>query len=224
MFSHSFIIVLQDLGKYPGHGQENWPELTLKYSFKTRFSPTGRPGARTGPGWRKNMGRKNPVWPGDLANPVKNSVATRWVLFFTKTMSFWFFLKKKSWPGRPDDPVKTQNLSLGPDQPLGVIIFGLVRFLSKKITKPKNFKKNRNRFKPTGFSSVRFFWTKTGSNRFGSVFFWFFLFGFDSVQFFRFQSYKTKIEPNRTICLFKILIGFFSRFGFFDYFFFVFLV
>jgi len=56
-----------------------------------------------------------------------------------------------------------------------VIIFGSVRFLSKKITKLKYFffeKKNRNRVKPTGFGSVRFgfFRAKTGSNRFGSVF------------------------------------------------------
>jgi len=57
-----------------------------------------------------------------------------------------------------------------------VIIFGSVRFLSKKVTKPKFFflkkkpKPNRNRVKPTGFGSVRFFRAKTGSNRFGSVF------------------------------------------------------
>jgi len=55
-----------------------------------------------------------------------------------------------------------------------VIIFGSVRFLSKKVTKPKLFflkkKPNRNRVKPTGFGSVRFFRAKTGSNRFGSVF------------------------------------------------------
>jgi len=144
-------------------GQENWPELTLKYNFKTRFSPTGRSGAGTGPGWRKNIRRKNPVWPGDLANPVKNSVATRWVLFFTKTMSFWFFFLKKSWPGRSDDPVKTQNLSLGPDQPLGVIIFGLVRFLSKKSNQTKKILK-----KP---KSVQ---TETGSNQPISVRFSFF--------------------------------------------------
>jgi hypothetical protein len=61
--------------------------------------------------------------------------------------------------------------------PIGVIIFCSVQFLLKKVTKPK-FKKNQNRFKPTGFGSVRFFWTKTGSNWFGSVFrfgsvFWF---------------------------------------------------
>ena len=58
---------------------------------------------------------------------------------------------------------------------IGVIIFGSVWFLSKKVTKLKYFffeKKNRNRVKPTGFGSVRFgfFRAKTGSNRFGSVF------------------------------------------------------
>jgi hypothetical protein len=55
---------------------------------------------------------------------------------------------------------------------LGVIICGSVWFLLKKITKLKLKKKqkNRNWFKPTGFSSVRFFRTKTGSNRFDSVF------------------------------------------------------
>jgi hypothetical protein len=59
--------------------------------------------------------------------------------------------------------------------------FGSV-FIKKKITKPNFFykKPNRNRFKPTGFGSVRLFRTKTGSNRFGSVFSglaWFFQFG-----------------------------------------------
>jgi len=50
-----------------------------------------------------------------------------------------------------------------------VIIFGSVRFLSKKVTKQKYFflkkkpKPNRNRVKPTGFGSVRFFRAKTGS-------------------------------------------------------------
>ena len=59
-----------------------------------------------------------------------------------------------------------------------MIIFGSVRFLSKKVTKPKFFffekkpKPNRNRVKPAGFGSVQFgfFRAKTGSNRFGSVF------------------------------------------------------
>jgi hypothetical protein len=87
-----------------------------------------------------------------------------------------------------------------------VIIFGSVRFLSKKVTKPKFFfekkpKPNRNRVKPTGFGSVRFFRAKTGSNRFGSFFFWFFV-GFGSVRFFQFFSYKT--EPAG---FFKNLIG-----------------
>jgi len=81
-----------------------------------------------------------------------------------------------------------------------------------------------------------FFWTKNGSNRFCSVFqfglifpdlaqFFFWLgfarffsglarvfFGFGSV--FRFQTYKT--EP---VGFFNILIGFFSQFEFFYYFF-----
>jgi len=123
--------------------------------------------------------------------------------------------------------------------------FGSVRFLSKKVTKPKFFfwKKNRNRVKPTGFGSVRFgfFRAKTGSNRFGSVFsvlarffrfgsvfpvwlgfgsvFFPFFVGFGSVWFFRFFAYKT--EPAGS---FKNLIGFFFQFGFFGYFFFGFLV
>ena len=62
----------------------------------------------------------------------------------------------------------------------------------------------------TDFGSVRFFRTKTGSNRFGSVFsVWLGLLGFGSVffqffsawvwfgsvRFFWFQVYKTKTEP-----------------------------
>jgi hypothetical protein len=43
---------------------------------------------------------------------------------------------------------------------IGVIIFNLVRFLLKKINKPNNFLKKRNRFKPTSFSLVWFFITK----------------------------------------------------------------
>jgi hypothetical protein len=76
-------------------------------------------------------------------------------------------------------------------------------------------KKNRNRVKPTGFGSVRFFREKTSSNRFGLVFpvlarfFWFwlgfsglarfffrFFVGFGSVLFF---AYKTETEPNRPV-------------------------
>jgi len=107
---------------------------------------------------------------------------------------------------------------------IGVIIFGSVRFLSKKVTKPKLFflkkkpKPNRNRVKPTGFGSVQFFRVKTGSNRFGSVFpvllgffglarFFFLIFcrfRFGSVWFFWFFVYKT--EPAG---FFKNLIGFF---------------
>jgi hypothetical protein len=111
-----------------------------------------------------------------------------------------------------------------------VIIFGSVRFLSKKVTKPKLFffwKKNRNRVKPTGFGLVRFFREKTGSNRFGSVFLVlarfsrFFRFG--SVFFrYRFGFLLIKPEPNRTgrfFQKFNRFNQFFFRFGFFGYFF-----
>jgi hypothetical protein len=95
---------------------------------------------------------------------------------------------------------------------LGVIIFGSVLFLSKKVTKPKFFFKKKpkpgqtdrfrfgsvfygkNRFKPVwlGFSRFsRFF-------RFGSVFFWVF-FSFGSVRVFRFSAYKTETEPKRPV-------------------------
>jgi hypothetical protein len=68
-------------------------------------------------------------------------------------------------------------------------LFGLV--FIKKSNQTEIFKKKKqNRFKSTGFSSVRFFWTKTGLAwffQFGSVFsVWlgffsgFFRFGFSS--------------------------------------------
>jgi hypothetical protein len=89
----------------------------------------------------------------------------------------------------------------------------------------KKPKPNRNRVKPTGFGSVRFFREKTGSNQFGSVFlvlarfsrFWlgFFRFGSVLARFFRFGlvffrffvgfgsvrffAYKTETEPNRPV-------------------------
>ena len=109
---------------------------------------------------------------------------------------------------------------------VGVIIFGLVRFLSKKVTKLKFFflkKKTETEPKPGQTDRFRFgsvfFRAKTGSNRFGSVFlvlarfsrFWlgfsvwlcFFLvfcwFRFGSVRFFQFFGYKTETEPNRPV-------------------------
>jgi hypothetical protein len=122
---------------------------------------------------------------------------------------------------------------------VGVIIFGSVRFLSKKVTKPKFFflkKKNRNRVKPNGFGSVRFFRAKTGSNRFDSVFSVWLGFGsvfpiwlgfFSSflsisVRFFWFFVYKTETEPAGFLKKLIGFIGFFFRFGFFGYFFFQF--
>ena len=95
-------------------------------------------------------------------------------------------------------------------------LFGLISIKKKNQTKIIIFLK-----KPKPVQTDRFrFWffrTKTGSNRFGSVFsVWlsFFRFGFCSVRFFRFQAYKTK-----PVSFFKILIGFFSWFGFFFVFF-----
>jgi len=71
-----------------------------------------------------------------------------------------------------------------------VIIFGLVQFLSKKVTKSKFFlKKNRNRVKLTGFGSVWFFREKTGLAwffSFGSIFSVWLGFGSGWLSFFRF--------------------------------------
>jgi hypothetical protein len=100
-----------------------------------------------------------------------------------------------------------------------VIIFGSVRFLSKKVTKPKFiFKKKKPKPGQTDwFRFGLFFRVKTGSNRFGSFFpvlarfsrFWLGFFRFGSVFFrffvvsvrfgsiFWFVVYKT--EPNRPV-------------------------
>jgi hypothetical protein len=84
---------------------------------------------------------------------------------------------------------------------LGVIIFGSVRFLSKKITKLNFFflkkkpKPNRNRVKPTGFGSVRFFRKKPVQTGLARVFrFWL---GFFPVSV-RFGFSVIKPKPNRT--------------------------
>ena len=82
---------------------------------------------------------------------------------------------------------------------IGVIIFGSVRFLSKKITKMKFFFEK----KPKLVQIDRFRFDFLGQNRFKPV--WLGFFDLGSVQF----------------VFFKILIGlvgFFSRFGFFSFF------
>jgi hypothetical protein len=75
--------------------REGIHSIVLKPGPARRVDPgPGRPGAGTGPGWRKNRGRKNPVWPGGSTRwPGKTRWQTRWLLFFffTKTTSFWFF-------------------------------------------------------------------------------------------------------------------------------------
>ena len=71
---------------------------------------------------------------------------------------------------------------------VGVIIFGSVWFLSKKVTKPNFFfeKKNRNRVKPTGFGSVRFGFLGQKPVQTGLARFFRFWLGF--LGFFRFGS------------------------------------
>jgi hypothetical protein len=108
-----------------------------------------------------------------------------------------------------------------------MIISGSARFLLKKsiqteifLKKPKPVQTDRFRFGP-----VRFFRTKTGSNRFDSIFSVLarFFFGLGLIRFFWFQAYKTETEP---VCFFKILIGLISFFHgsvFFGYFFYGFL-
>jgi hypothetical protein len=73
-------------------------------------------------------------------------------------------------------------------------LFGLV-FILKKVIKLIFFIKKRNRFKLTGFCSVRFFRTKTGSSWFGSVFSWF---GLVWVRFGFFGFRLIKPKSNRT--------------------------
>jgi len=86
-----------------------------------------------------------------------------------------------------------------------VIIFGSVRFLSKKITKPKFFffeKKTKTEPKPGQTDRFRFgFLGKTGLTRFWLSFSGLarFFVGFGSVRFFRFFAYKTETEPNRPV-------------------------
>jgi hypothetical protein len=94
-----------------------------------------------------------------------------------------------------------------------VIIFCSVWFLSKKLIK-LDFKKNKP--KPV----------QTDLFRFGSVileqkpvqisFFGLARFFSVWVRFFRFQTYKTETKP---VNFLKIIISFFSQFGFFSYFF-----
>jgi len=110
--------------------------------------------------------------------------------------------------------------------PQAWVIFSLIWFLLKKIIKLNFFKKNRNQTeigsnRPV---SVRFFRTKTGSNRFGSVSARFFagLTWFFSVWvrfgFFSFRLIKPK--PNRTGWFFQNFNRFFFTVRFFRLFFF----
>ena len=92
-----------------------------------------------------------------------------------------------------------------------MIIFGSVRFLSKKVIKPVfYFKKTKNRFKPTDFGSFileqkpAFLVWLDFSIWLGFFPVW--LDFFSSVRFFQFQAYK--IEPVGFLKILISLIGF----------------
>jgi hypothetical protein len=82
-------------------------------------------------------------------------------------------------------------------------------FIKKNNQTEFFFKKNQNRFKPTGFGFVWFGFLEQKQFKpvwlgfFGLAQFWlgFFsiFFGWGSVRFFRFQACKTKTEPNRSV-------------------------
>jgi hypothetical protein len=85
-----------------------------------------------------------------------------------------------------------------------VIIFGSVRFLSKKVTKPKFFlKKTETEPKPGQTDRFRFGFlgkkpVQTGLARFFRFWLGFFLFWFGSVRFGFFGFLLIKPKPNRT--------------------------
>jgi hypothetical protein len=96
----------------------------------------------------------------------------------------------------------------------------------KKNNQTNFFLKKNWKQTETGFGSVRFFRTKTDSNRFGSGFWFgsvfsvwlgFFRFGFGSVRFFGFKLIKPK--PNRISRFIQNFNRFFLQFSFFSYFF-----
>ena len=90
LWSHLIIV----LGFYSWSANNNLGN-TSNHSFETRPGPAGRPGTWQTHGWnraglKKKLGKEKPdvTWRVD---PVKNPVATCWLLFFfTKTISFWF--------------------------------------------------------------------------------------------------------------------------------------
>ena len=94
--------------------------IVLKPGSAWRVDPgPGRPGTRTGPGWKKNKGRKNsvwPGWPGELTrqDPVVNPLT---FVFFIKTTLFWFkkkLIQPTRWPGQNPKPEFWTGPTTGP--------------------------------------------------------------------------------------------------------------
>jgi hypothetical protein len=82
------------------------------HSFETQPGPVGRPGARTGLGWKKigeGKIRCDPAIPGQKpdCNPL--------------TFVLFFLLKRRRFDLKKIDSVKTRNLDLGPGCPPGRI-------------------------------------------------------------------------------------------------------
>jgi hypothetical protein len=116
-----------------------------------------------------------------------------------------------------------------------VIIFSSVRFLSKKVTKPKFFFKKKTETEPKPGQTDRFRFVflgqkpvQTGLARFFPVWLGFLSFGSVLARFFpvfcrfRFGFFGflfIKPKPNRTSRFFKKFNRFFFQFGFFGYFF-----
>ena len=73
------------------------PWIIILKSGLTRWVDQG-PDIRIGLSWRKNRGRKNPVWPGDPVDPARSSQKHNYdsLIFFFLLKQYHFNLKKKT--------------------------------------------------------------------------------------------------------------------------------
>jgi hypothetical protein len=104
--------------------------IVLKPARRVEPGPS-RPVAATRPGWRKNRKRKNRC---DLVDPVKNPVATCWLLFFFVFLLKWyrfnFFLKKID----PEDLVTRSKPGTRALDQAGSKNYGLKHQQNQKLT------------------------------------------------------------------------------------------
>jgi hypothetical protein len=89
--------------------------IVLKPGRAQRVDPgPGRPEAGTGPGWRKNRGRKNPVWlswPGDPVDPARPGCkpVDFFIFYFLLKWRRFDFKKQELTRPKPGNPIKTRN-------------------------------------------------------------------------------------------------------------------